>query len=489
MKKSGGGTTKFFEAPRIWPVDFSPLMAVKRAASKSQPCCRYSLIAYFGILFTVGVTLSMFSLLQRVALSAQQERQYLMGAFQQPSPFFTRSSEANADLYIRRAELMQRDEIPSHPVLTIAVDHRGSCPDKCAFAHKILPPWVRYRYIDFDTEVDLTDMFDNDPIEQANPSHVLFVVRTNVINLSKWAVERREKHGVSIGLWHMADERIYGGEIQQPYYARFDYVIRNYYPYEPYFTMATANGPIHDMNLHALGNYTCGTSPTKLPTVPRTDGGKSLGDPRWGLHWAFLDTHSLHVLFDREATSVWPTSRRYYNCSFIGRPDVKRMQKQRSIMADTIKQVVPDLNCSIEITSGFAAGKEPWEYITQDLTNTKIGLAPRGSALETHRLPELLRMGAVPALIDEPYLHATFQSVPGILGDNWTQVAEKMRDLIVDERNGGQKLQELSQKGAKFFQQLQECMRSDMDVILRGAFSGTVTPPHGLLETYPTAKT
>ena len=93
-----------------------------------------------------------------------------------------------------------------------------------------------------------------------------------------------------------------------------------------------------------------------------------------------------------------------------------------------------------------------------DLANAKIGLAPRGSAIETHRLAEILRMGAVPTIKDEDYLHATFIDVPGIIEADWTLVAQKMRYYLLD---APEELEALARKAAKFDEDLHLCVVGD----------------------------
>ena len=85
------------------------------------------------------------------------------------------------------------------------------------------------------------------------------------------------------------------------------------------------------------------------------------------------------------------------------------------------------------------------------LANAKIGLAPRGSAVETHRLAEILRMDAVPTIKDEDYLHATFIDVPGIIEADWTLVAQKMRYYLLD---APEELEALARKAAVFDEDL-----------------------------------
>jgi hypothetical protein len=135
-------------------------------------------------------------------------------------------------------------------------------------------------------------------------------------------------------------------------------------------------------------------------------------------------------------------------------------------MADTIKKY-PELNCTVRLhTLGFGAGKETFDYINDELQESKIILCPRGGSIETYRFTEALSMGSVPALLDAKYLHSFFSEIPAIIGQDWDEIAFKMKELIDDELKGGKKLQTLGQQGAMFYEKLKSCQRSDMDRIL-----------------------
>ncbi|KAL3917135.1 MAG: hypothetical protein SGILL_004854 [Bacillariaceae sp.] len=265
----------------------------------------------------------------------------------------------------------------------------------------------------------------------------------------------------------MADERVHGGEIA-PTYRHFDLVIRNYWMWKTDFRQEFG------MTLRALGNHSCGTSPPLPTVVVDGDGDETIMEPRFGVHWAFLGPHDLHnLLLKEDATSVWPTSHRPVNCSFQGRKDKPRMQHARSNMKEAI-EATPELNCSLTFTGGFAMGSTKWDYLIGDLQQTKIGLCPGGTSVETHRLAESLQMGSVPAVIDQPYLHAPFRNVPAIIGENWTVVASQMKDLLYEETEASKigrqsNLEKLQLDGALFYQELQDCMKGDVDALLRMA--------------------
>ena len=363
-----------------------------------------------------------------------------------------------------------------YELLTIAIDSRHSCPDLCTFVHPLLPAWVRYRQLHFEDEKDLAQKLSDDA------GHVIVVARTNIINIANWAVERRKNATdagadlvPSTGLFHNADERFHKGEIFGVY-DKFDYVMRQYYRDD-------GDGKFHGYTLRALGNRTCGTESHPLPEMEGEG-------PRWGVHYVPLDAHTVDVHLNHHATSNYPTSLRPVNCSFIGRTDVKRSLHERAAMKTAVEEKGAVLNCQVEFTSGFAAGKTKFEYFNYDIAMSKIGLSPRGSAIETHRLAELLQMGAVPAIVSENYLFATFRPVPAIIGIDWPDVVGKMKEYLAEEqevlasnsRDGGRKvskLELLSRDGTRYYRDLKACMMADMDYILRGAFrvSQTKTSP------------
>jgi hypothetical protein len=58
------------------------------------------------------------------------------------------------------------------------------------------------------------------------------------------------------------------------------------------------------------------------------------------------------------------------------------MQLARTQMKEAI-EAVPELNCSLTFTGGFAMGATKWNYLIGDLKQTKIGLVP-GERLSRH---------------------------------------------------------------------------------------------------------
>jgi hypothetical protein len=280
--------------------------------------------------------------------------------------------------------------------------------------------------------------------DDAGNSHYLIVARDHFSEIGSVARTFRNKHPkTSIGLWHMADELLE----HAPNYSEFDYAIRHYFDHK-----GRGGG------FRALGNHSCGSSPP-LPNI-----NKSVTEPRWGVHWAFLE-HEKKIANFRDPTSSWPVSHRSNNCSFIGRPTPERFAA-----LEEVKKAAPDLQCSIKYTEGFMKGNGEFEYMTKDIGDAKIGLNPTGNNVECIRLNELLSMGTVPAMVDEKFVHATFEPLPAVLGKNWSEVALEMKRLLDDERNGGKELDTLAKRGSEWKVKLDHCMKSDMDFILKHSF-------------------
>jgi len=137
-------------------------------------------------------------------------------------------------------------------------------------------------------------------------------------------------------------------------------------------------------------------------------------------------------------------------------------------MKQELEQTAPKANCQIQFSKGFAVGNSKLQYLADNLQDIKIGINPPGNNVECHRLPELLALGTIPAMLDANYLHATFRSVPGIIGQNWTDVAWQIETALSQENK--RIIDDLSWSGAKFYEELKFCMRSDMDIILSGSF-------------------
>lgn len=326
----------------------------------------------------------------------------------------------------------------NYSLLTILIDNYGSCPESCTFIHNLLPVWVRYHYSEIGNNVNLL-------FEKQIDTHVLFIARKHLYELGHWAINHRKRTGYSVGILHMADELNMGST-----YSGFDYVLRHYYFKE-------LRGPAAGLYIRALGNLSCGQGPTWPEHHQLVHG------PPLGVHWMFLPMFKIKDLFgSRLANSVWPATMRPINCVFSGRETQKRIE-----MYNAFKNYGQDLNCSISLTNGFGKGAGPWGYATEILETAKFGLNPSGNNVECLRLPELLGMGTIPAMLDAPFLHATFQQVPVISGRNWGEVIMKIKEILQYPN----KVDHLQMKNAYFYQELQRCMASDLEKIFYKAMN------------------
>jgi len=356
-------------------------------------------------------------------------------------------------------------------ILNILVDDNGSCPDNCVFVHKFLPPWLQFRYVVFANEKEdlaLPAINNNtDATQQYHlglakamesiDGHVLIVARYHVVEIAKWAQHYKltNTNKVSVGMFLMGDEELlrHNRLVDANLYTNFDYVLRNY------FFNATQIG---DIPLRFLGNITCGKS---LP-LPSSSG------PRWGLHWVFLQPHESHVMLDRPVQSIEPAHARPNNCTFKGWIGGNRLSKEdRAQVRKLSFRTFSDLHCDVALAGTFGTNKynhsKLW-YLNNDLAQSKIGFNPRGVHPECHRLPEMLKLGTVPAMTKQEYMQYTYESIPGIVENSWTEVFLKMRYYLSDA--GIQELSTLSFKCAKWMDKLETCIRSDMNIILTGAF-------------------
>jgi hypothetical protein len=160
---------------------------------------------------------------------------------------------------------------------------------------------------------------------------------------------KSQKHGINIGVFHMADE-VHKASIK--HYSQADYVIRNYY-FEDIFD----------------------TYPDKVMWVP--NGYASGVGPR--------DIHSLPV-----------ASKREINCHFAGRKTA-----ERTAFMETLERVAPGV-CVLETTKSFGKGL-PKEAYGDQLSNTIIAPCPTGNAVETIRFYDALECGAIPVVTKSTY--------------------------------------------------------------------------------------
>lgn len=332
--------------------------------------------------------------------------------------------------------------------LIILSDNRGSCP--CAFVHLFLPPGLPYSYMSFQDPEDLQKII-NETSKATTTSgaqqHYLIVMRSSddLVTVGEFSQRKQQETKSSFGLFHMSDEKLNANYSD---YLRFDYVLRHYFSHEDRTVP----------HLRALGNHTCGTT---SPTSP----GASEQQPKFGTHWVF-QRYAGTTGFNHRHQMVYRTR----NCSFIG-----RSTHERRLMVQTLKQAFNDSDgsnnnrrvCHLEFTIGFGQGHDPFEYYGTDLGNSKIVLNPAGNNVETIRLGEMIELGTVPAMLDAPFLHATFQRLPGIIQHNWLEVSTEIMRLL---DHHPRELQSLSDQIFMWQKQYMHCCQMDMKHILQQAF-------------------
>jgi hypothetical protein len=127
------------------------------------------------------------------------------------------------------------------------------------------------------------------------------------------------------------------------------------------------------------------------------------------------------------------------------------------------------LDCDITTEDGFMGKTESQEY-WERLSNAVFGLNPNGNNPETHRLAEIMDQGTIPAMLYSPYLDATFARIPGVIENNWDQVADKMLAMYHGPRR---ELDLLQDKVVLWYERYKQCVRDDIHQILRLAMSST----------------
>jgi hypothetical protein len=80
----------------------------------------------------------------------------------------------------------------------------------------------------------------------------------------------------------------------------------------------------------------------------------------------------------------------------------------------------------------------------------------------------MLKLGTVPAMTEQEYMQYTFEPIPGIVKTSWIEVFSTMRYYL--NQKGMNELSALSFKSAMWMDKLEECIKSDMNVVLTGAF-------------------
>ncbi|KAL3903984.1 MAG: hypothetical protein SGARI_005135, partial [Bacillariaceae sp.] len=85
-------------------------------------------------------------------------------------------------------------------------------------------------------------------------------------------------------------------------------------------------------------------------------------------------------------------------------------------------------------------------------------------------------MGTVPAMRHEEYMdHVPMRSIPGIYGENWTQVMDQVQHHLTTSE-GMEQLEQMSSNSIQWWNDLQSCMRADMgDILIKIVEDATTT--------------
>jgi hypothetical protein len=390
---------------------------------------------------------------------------------------------------------------PKNDLLTILVDDIGDCPDNCEHFHMLLPKWVRFQYKTF-KEKDIRSVMDPEKEGLTFRSltgvtgHILLVSRMHIPSLAIQAEYHRKAFNASVGLFLIGDEFHKLQDRFQKFPGRcnsFDYILRNYWFSQEIFD---------PVPLRALGNMTCGAPDPKppLPAIPQgpshdtTRANNPHAGPRWGLHWTFLLPHAANALLRRSHKSTWPTKLRPTNCSFNGWGGGGGSKDRTMVESLSQKPEYKALNCSVKLYEKFNNGNDKFHnkfhYVTHDIGHSKIVFNPRGNHPECHRLPETLISGSVPAMKQEKYMDFVYKPIPGIIEPTWKEVFAQVKYHLEsetvptdslnssDETYTRKTLGVLSQEAAKWWADLQDCMKADLTIILAGAFGDYENPSY-----------
>ena len=197
--------------------------------------------------------------------------------------------------------------------------------------------------------------------------------------------ELRNNGNRNIGVMHLGDEI---GEDDRGFYADADYVLRNYYIPDAFRPSETHRRP----TLWVPNGWATGVGPRSLAKLlPVTERG--------------------HDLFFAD---------------FVSGPN--RCIEERISMLEVIqKQRIP---ATILLSEGFGQGLGTPSYSAY-MADAKLALVPGGNAAETIRFYDALECGALPVVIDAPWLHAKAALgmcglPPVVILDSWAALPDAL---------------------------------------------------------------
>lgn len=113
-----------------------------------------------------------------------------------------------------------------------------------------------------------------------------------------------------------------------------------------------------------------------------------------------------------------------------------------------IQQAYPSVKITHHCFKGFGEGLSRKAY-SEELMNTKICLAPRGSSLETYRLFEAMRSGCV-VIADRQPRKWCYENLPVVFIDDWSDLENTLLLLLNDQK----RLSDLHQKTLNWWSEI-----------------------------------
>lgn len=83
----------------------------------------------------------------------------------------------------------------------------------------------------------------------------------------------------------------------------------------------------------------------------------------------------------------------------------------------------------------YSTGQKPFDDYLRDAASAKFSIAPRGNALDTHRIWECLLIGTIP-IVKTSSLDVLYENLPILIIDDWDQVTEEfLNEKYVEMKN------------------------------------------------------
>ena len=130
-----------------------------------------------------------------------------------------------------------------------------------------------------------------------------------------------------------------------------------------------------------------------------------------------------------------------------------------------IQQAYPSVKITHHCFKGFGEGLSRKAY-SEELMNTKICLAPRGSSLETYRLFEAMRSGCV-VIADRQPRKWCYENLPVVFIDDWSDLENTLLLLLNDQK----RLSDLHQKTLNWWSEVASPQAAAKHVFSEMSFS------------------